>query len=196
MSRNHSIVFATNNVHKLQEIRSILGGKIEILSLADIGCRADIPETSDTFRGNALQKAQYVKEHFGYDCFADDSGLVVNVLGGEPGVRSARYAGPGHDSRANMDLLLKNLEGKSDRSAYFITVIAFVTDSDTHFFEGRVDGTILSDERGSGGFGYDPVFMPDGYDESFAAMNPDIKNSISHRAIATRRLMDYLDTVK
>lgn len=188
------IVFATNNQHKLSELRAIVGERFRILSLADIDCCEDIPETADTLEGNALQKARYVKEHYGYDCFADDTGLMVDALGGAPGVYSARYAGPGHDSVANMKLLLHNLEGVTDRKAHFSTVIALLLDGQEMTFEGRVDGEILTAPQGEGGFGYDPVFRPDGHTETFATMSPEAKNAISHRGRATAALMRYLDS--
>ncbi|MDE6395173.1 MAG: non-canonical purine NTP diphosphatase [Duncaniella sp.] len=187
------IVFATNNQHKLAELRRIVGDRYRILSLADIGCHEDIPETADTLEGNARQKARYIREHYGYDCFADDTGLMVDALGGAPGVYSARYAGPGHDSAANMRLLLANMDGKTDRSARFVTVIALILDGREMTFEGRVEGEILTSPEGEGGFGYDPVFRPEGREVSFAMMSADDKNSISHRGRATAKLIEYLD---
>lgn len=192
MSQSRTIVFATNNAHKISEICRIVGDRYCIKSLADIGCHDDIPETADTLRGNAEQKARYVKEHYGYDCFADDTGLMVDVLDGAPGVYSARYAGPGHDSQANMELLLRNMEGKSDRNAHFSTVIALVEGDELRFFEGSVYGTILEAPQGEEGFGYDPIFMPVGETRSFAQMSGDEKNAISHRGRATAKLMQYL----
>ena len=189
------IVFATNNQHKLSELRRIVGDRFHILSLSDIRCHDDIPETSDTLAGNALQKARYVKEHYGYDCFADDTGLMVDALGGAPGVYSARYAGPGHDSVANMRLLLDNMQGVTDRSARFVTVIALILNGRELTFEGRVEGEILTAPQGGGGFGYDPVFLPQGSELSFAMMSADAKNDISHRGRATAALMEYLDTM-
>ena len=189
------IVFATNNAHKLAEIRRIVGDKFRILSLKEIGCEEDIPETAPTLEGNALMKARYVKEHYGYDCFADDTGLMVDALGGAPGVYSARYAGPGHDSAANMSLLLKNLEGITDRTARFITVIALILDGKEMTFEGRVEGEILPAPKGSDGFGYDPVFKPSESTLTFAEMSADDKNAISHRGRATARLLDYLNNI-
>lgn len=195
MTERRKIVFATNNAHKLREIREIMGPQWEVMSLADIGCHEDIEETADTLAGNAEIKAAYVKEHYGYDCFADDTGLLVDALDGAPGVYSARYAGPGHDSAANMALLLKNLEQSDDRKAHFSTVICLKTDADTRFFEGRVDGEIMRTPSGAGGFGYDPVFRPEGCDRTFAEMTDEEKNSMSHRGRATRRLTDYLSTL-
>jgi XTP/dITP diphosphohydrolase len=184
------IVFATNNAHKLEEVAAILGENYEVLSLREIGCHDDIPETADTFAGNAIQKAQYIKEHYGYDCFADDSGLEVDVLGGAPGVFSARYSGGG--SEANMDKLLHNLTEKSERGAQFRTVIALLVGEETHLFEGVVRGTITHERRGEGGFGYDPIFVPEGYDLTFAQLGSEIKNRISHRAKAVEKLAEYL----
>jgi XTP/dITP diphosphohydrolase len=183
-----TIVFATNNAHKLEEVRAIISGKIRIVSLSDIGCVEELPETSDTLEGNALQKANYVKEHFGYDCFADDTGLEVEALNGEPGVRSARYAGDGHDSNANIEKLLSKLAGQPNRKARFRTVIALIMNGKTEFFEGRINGQIIDERRGNTGFGYDPVFIPDGYAKTFAELGADEKNKISHRAIAARKL--------
>lgn len=157
------IVFATNNAHKLEELRAIAGDRLEILSLADIGCHDDIPENEPTIEGNAIAKARWVRDRYGYDCFADDTGLMVDALGGEPGVHSARYAGPGHDSQANVDLLLSRMAGIADRKAHFTTVIALTEGDEVKVFEGRVDGEILTERDGEGGFGYDPVFRPDGY---------------------------------
>ena len=189
------IVFATNNQHKLSELHRIVGERFHILSLSDIGCHDDIPETADTLAGNALQKARYVKEHYGYDCFADDTGLIVDALGGAPGVYSARYAGPGHDSVANMRLLLDNMKGVTDRSARFVTVIALILNGCELTFEGRVEGEILTEPQGEGGFGYDPVFRPEGGQLSFAMMCADAKNAISHRGRATAAHKKYLDTI-
>lgn len=231
------IVFATNNLHKLEEIRQILGSSMEVVSLADIGCHADIPETADTLEGNALQKAQYVWNHYHMSVFADDTGLEVDALNGAPGVHSARYAeGTDHNSEANMEKLLRELNGKTSRTAHFRTVIALLlaeegdgaaaeatkeeatkeeatkaedasiaeaandaeaakapcTTPKEHLFEGRVDGTIATEKRGTAGFGYDPLFVPDGYDQSFAQLGTDIKNTISHRARAVEKLCSFL----
>lgn len=190
------LVFATNNAHKLEEVRAIAGPDLKILSLAEIGCHDDIPETADTLEGNALLKASWVKEKYGADCFADDTGLMVDALNGEPGVYSARYAGPGHDSEANMAKLLAELEGVTDRKAHFSTIIALVTDKDTHVFEGRVDGSIATERHGDGGFGYDPIFVPDETGVSFAEMSPEAKNAISHRGRATAALISFLNASK
>ena len=187
-----TLVFATNNLHKLEEVRDILGGSFRIASLKEIGCTDDIPETADTLEGNALQKARYVKDKFGYDCFADDTGLEVEALGGAPGVFSARYAGPGHDSEANMRKLLKELEGKMNRQAQFRTVVALILEGREYTFEGIVRGTILTERRGTAGFGYDPVFVPEGYAETFAEMGSEEKNRISPRARAVQKLADFL----
>lgn len=195
MEKPRQIVFATNNGHKLAEIRRIMGREWDVLSLSDIGCDADIPETAETLQGNAEIKARYVKDCLGYDCFADDTGLMVDALNGAPGVYSARYAGPGHDSAANMTLLLENMKNENDRKAHFSTVIALVTGDEIHFFEGRVDGEILREAEGTDGFGYDPVFRPNESDRSFAQMSADEKNAISHRGRATAKLIDYLKTL-
>ena len=187
------IVFATNNQHKLSEIRQILGNRVEVLSLKDIGCNADIPETGNTLEENALQKAQYVYDNYHIDCFADDTGLEVDALGGAPGVYSARYAGgEGHDSEANMTKLLGELGENNNRRARFRTVIALIQQGEVHEFEGIVNGQIIRERRGGEGFGYDPIFQPDGYDQTFAELGIEIKNQISHRARATQKLADYL----
>lgn len=186
------LVFATNNRHKLDEIRDILGDKIEILSLNDIDCHDDIPETADTLEGNALIKARYIHEKFGVDCFADDTGLEVEALGGEPGVYSARYAGEQCDSEANMLKLLQNLTGKNNRNAQFRTVIALIINGEEKIFNGIVKGTISNKKMGNSGFGYDPIFIPEGFSDSFAQMTGDMKNSISHRFRAAEELNNYL----
>lgn len=198
------IVFATNNQHKLQEIRDILGNEFEIVSLKDIGCDVDIPETGNTLEENAMQKAQYVYDHYNLSCFADDTGLEVEALNGEPGVHSARYAeGTDHDSEANMAKLLRNLEGKDNRKARFRTVIVLIQKQDVcpcgctsikkvNRFEGIVDGSIATEKHGTAGFGYDPIFVPEGYDKSFAELGESIKNGISHRARAVAKLAEYL----
>lgn len=193
-----TLVFASNNAHKLEEIRTILDGKFEVKSLKDIGCDVDIPETGSTFRENALQKAMYVKEHFGLDCFADDSGLQVEALGGEPGVYSARYAvKQGYlatDDRDddNMNVLLEKLSDKDNRRASFCTCVALVYEGETYFFEGAVNGCIITEKRGKEGFGYDPIFVPDGYTKTFAELGNEVKNGMSHRARAVAKLAEFL----
>ena len=194
-----TLVFASNNAHKLEEIRAILGNKFDVKSLKDIGCNVDIPETGTTFRENALQKARYVKEHFGFDCFADDSGLQVEALGGEPGVYSARYAvkngrqvTAGNKDDANMDVLLEKLAGEENRKACFRTCIALIYEGETHFFDGVVEGHIITEKRGDGGFGYDPLFVPDGYEKTCAERGNEVKNNISHRAKAVEKLAEFL----
>ena len=189
------LVFATNNKHKLEEVRAILGNRIEVLSLNDIDCHDDIPETADTLEGNALIKARYIHEKFGVDCFADDTGLEVEVLGGEPGVYSARYAGEECNPEANMYKLLQNLTGKNNRNAQFRTVIALIIKGEEKLFNGIVKGTISNEKMGNAGFGYDPIFIPEGFSESFAQMTSDMKNSISHRYRATEKLSNYLKEI-
>lgn len=187
------IVFATNNAHKLQEIRAILGTRMEIHSLSDIGCYDDIPETADTLEGNALQKARYIFERYHIACFADDTGLEVAALNGAPGVHTARYAYPDRqDTEANTDRLLRELDGKTDRNARFRTVIAYIDAIGTeHLFEGIVRGHITTERRGTEGFGYDPVFAPEETGLTFAQMGVEAKNRISHRARAVTKLCDY-----
>jgi XTP/dITP diphosphohydrolase len=209
------IVFATNNEHKLSEIRAILGPQFEVVSLADIGCHEDIPETGQTLEENALMKAEYVYNKYHLSCFADDTGLEVEALNGAPGVYSARYAaivpagepaGPSHDSEANMARLLRELANNNNRKARFRTVIALIEKKDVcpcgctsikvvHKFEGIVNGEITREKSGAEGFGYDPIFRPDGYDKTFAELGLDIKNQISHRARATQKLAEYLKTL-
>lgn len=197
------LVFATNNQHKLEEIREILGERFEILSLNDIGCHDEIPEDYDRLELNAMQKSRYIFDKYGIDCFADDTGLEVDTLNGEPGVHSARYAeGTDHDSEANMNKLLCKLGENNNRKARFRTVISLIMKDndlsedivgDTNiFFEGIVEGQIAKEKRGEEGFGYDPIFVPDGYDKSFAELGADIKNQISHRARAVQKLVEYL----
>ena len=171
----------------------MLGNRFDIKSLADIGCDDDIPETADSLQGNALQKARFVKERFGLDCFADDTGLECFALDGAPGIFSARYAGDNHDSEANMTKLLDNLKEKNDRRAQFRTVIALLYQGEVHFFEGIVKGNIINERKGREGFGYDPVFMPEGFSKTFAEMSADEKNSISHRGRAVARLVAFLN---
>ncbi len=187
------IVFATNNAHKLRELREIAGEKFEILSLADIDCHDDIPETADTLEGNALIKARYIKDNYGYDCFADDTGLEIEALGGEPGVFSARYAGDDCNSERNIDKVLENLSGVENRAARFVTVIALMLEGETYTFEGEVKGEILTERHGEGGFGYDPIFKPVEAECSFAEMSADEKNRISHRGRAVAKLFTFLN---
>lgn len=186
------LVFATNNKHKLQEVRDIIGDRVEVLSLADIDCYDDIPETADTLQGNALIKARHIYEKYGLDCFADDTGLEVEALDGAPGVYSARYAGDECNSEANMRKLLENLTGKTNRNAQFRTVIALIVKGEEMLFNGIVKGTIATEKKGDSGFGYDPVFIPEGHSESFAQMSSEMKNSMSHRFCATQQLGNYL----
>ncbi len=187
------LVFATNNAHKLSEIKAILGDTLELLSLADIDCHDDIPETADTLEGNALIKARWVYERYGLDCFADDTGLEVAALDGGPGVHTARYAFPDrHDPEANTRKLLSELENKTDRSAQFRTAIALIEKGEEHLFEGIVRGEIATEERGTEGFGYDPVFIPEATGKTFAELGVDVKNDISHRARAVKKLCAFL----
>jgi len=187
------IVFATNNEHKLREIRAILHDETEVLSLSDIGCHTDIPETADTLEGNALIKAHYVYDNYGYDCFADDTGLEVEALDGKPGVRTARYAGDDQDSQANMRKLLREMKGKDNRNARFRTAIALILDGEEHLFSGEVRGTITTEPMGDKGFGYDPVFIPENTGKTFAQLGEDVKNHISHRARAVAKLTEFLN---
>jgi XTP/dITP diphosphohydrolase len=189
------LVFATNNQHKLKELQAILGEHFELLSLKDIGCFEEIPEDQPTLEGNASQKAFYVYEKFGYSCFADDTGLEIDALNGEPGVYSARYAGEAKDPQANMDKVLEKLENAENRKARFRTVISLVLDGEEKQFEGIVEGEITNEKRGGSGFGYDPVFLPVGYNKTFAEMSLDDKNQISHRARAVQKLVEYLKTL-
>ena len=187
------LVFATNNAHKLEEVAAILGEKIELFSLNDIGCHTDIPETAATLEGNALLKSSFIFKNYGLDCFADDTGLEVEALDGAPGVYSARYAGgEGHDSQANMLKLLHDLEGKKNRKAQFRTAISLILDGREYLFEGVIKGEIIKEKRGDSGFGYDPIFKPEGYDKTFAELGNDIKNKISHRALAVQKLCEFL----
>lgn len=187
------LVFATNNLNKLQEVQKLIPNHITLLSLKDIGCLEDIPETQATIEGNAVQKAQYVKEHYGYDSFADDTGLEVEALNGEPGVFSARYAGAQRDANDNMDLLLTNLTDKPNRSAQFKTVIALHLHGQLHTFTGICKGDITSKKKGTDGFGYDPIFKPNGFNQTFAEMTLEQKNQIGHRGKAVLKLVDFLN---
>ena len=189
------IVFATNNKHKLEEIKDILGKDFEIVSLAEIGCHEDIPETGLTLEENARQKSTYIVEHYNHDCFADDTGLEVDSLNGEPGVHSARYAeGTDHDSEANMRKLLSKMSNVKQRTARFRTLISLIINGVEHQFEGRVEGRIATEKHGKEGFGYDPIFIPEGYDKSFAELGEEVKNQISHRARAVKKLAGYLSS--
>lgn len=185
------LVFATNNAHKLEEVQAVVGNKFQIVTLADVGCTEDIPETGNTFEANASQKSTYLQANYGYDCFADDSGLEVEALDNEPGVYSARYSGT-RDMEKNIDLLLQRLGDHANRRAHFRTVISLRVGSEEYFFEGAVEGQIGYERKGSGGFGYDPLFTPLGYDKTFAQMTAAEKNAISHRAIAVAKLADFL----
>ncbi len=191
----NKFVFATNNVHKLQEVKEILNNNLELLSLTDLNCNTDIAETADTLEGNALLKARFVYENYHLNCFGDDTGLEVEALNGAPGVYSARYAGEGHDSEANIKKLLHNLEGIENRKAQFRTVFALILNGKEHLFEGIIKGEIIKVRKGTSGFGYDPIFIPEGYTETFAEMGNEIKNEISHRAIATNKLCNFLQSM-
>ncbi len=197
LSLPNKLVFATSNSNKVQEVNGILrqsdsGSIPEILSLKAIGCNEDIPETASTIEGNAIIKARYIKDNYGRDCFAEDTGLEIDALHGEPGVYTARYAGPARDADANMSLVLEKLKHTTDRSAQFRTAIAIILDGETHVFEGIVRGSILLSKTGDAGFGYDPIFQPAGYRESFAEMAPDLKNRISHRFLAMEKMLSFL----
>lgn len=189
------IVFATNNEHKLQELREMMGHRFRVMSLKEIGCHDDIPETASTIEGNAELKARYIKQHYSYDCFSDDTGLEIDALGGEPGVYSARYAGPAHDSKANIDKVLEQMKDVplKCRTARFRTAIALLQGNELHIFEGKVEGFITTGRQGTGGFGYDSIFQPiEGDGRTFAEMLPEEKNGISHRGRAVRILVDFL----
>jgi XTP/dITP diphosphohydrolase len=186
------LVFTTNNLHKLQEVRAILDGKVNIRSLSEIGCFDEIPETADTLEGNALMKAKYVYDRFQLDCFADDTGLEIEALGGEPGVFSARYAGLEQDSYKNRMKVLRLMKQQTNRKARFRTVIALILQGEEYFFEGKISGVIANEPRGEGGFGYDSIFVPDGYEKTFAELSAEQKNQISHRAIAVKKFADFI----
>lgn len=187
------ICFATNNAHKVAEVQAKIGSEIKIKTLKELGCTADIPETAPTLEGNALQKARYIWEHYHCNCFADDTGLEVEALGGAPGVHTARYAGDNKDNNANIEKLLHELGGQANRKACFRTIIALIEDGKETLFEGKVDGIITKERSGTEGFGYDPVFQPDGYDKTFAELPLSVKNSISHRGLAVEKLIAYLN---
>ena len=187
------LVFATNNAHKLEEVAAILGDKVELLSLNDIDCHTDIPETAETLEGNALLKSSFIYRNYQLDCFADDTGLEVEALNGAPGVYSARYAeGEGHDAQATMRKLLHELEGKENRKAQFRTAISLILDGKEYLFEGVIKGEIIKEKRGDSGFGYDPIFKPEGYEQTFAELGNETKNKISHRALAVQKLCEFL----
>ncbi|MFD2561053.1 non-canonical purine NTP diphosphatase [Aquimarina rubra] len=188
------LVFATNNLNKLKEVQALIPSHIQLLSLTEIGCTEDIPETSPTIEGNAIQKAEYIKKHYGYDCFADDTGLEVDTLDGEPGVYSARYAGEAKDADANMNKLLDNLKGKENRKAQFKTVIALIINGNLETFTGICKGMITREKKGDQGFGYDPIFLPEGFKETFAELSLKEKNNISHRARAVKKLVKFLNS--
>lgn len=188
------IVFATNNAHKLDEVRQVVGQKFEVVSLRECGITEDIPENEPTLEGNALAKARYIFSRTELDCFADDTGLEVDALGGEPGVRSARYATDGHDDEANKRLLQERLQGAESRAAQFRTAVALILGGEEYLFEGVVRGTITTEQQGEGGFGYDPLFVPEGYEKTFAQMSAEEKNAISHRGRAVRKLAEFLQT--
>lgn len=190
------LIFATNNTHKLTEVQAVLGDVYTLVTPRECGVEEDIPEEQPTLEGNASQKSHYLRDRTGLDCFADDTGLEVEALGGAPGVHSARYATDGHDFAANNRLLLKNMEGMSNRRARFRTVISLLLNGEEHLFEGVVEGRIIYQEAGHEGFGYDPLFVPDGHDKTFAQMSTDEKNSVSHRARAVRKLVAYLHSVE
>lgn len=188
------LVFATNNSHKLKEVNRVLDNSFELVSLKEIGCHDDIPETAATLEGNALLKARYIYDKFGLDCFADDTGLEVDALDGRPGVFSARYAGEGHDAGANMRKLLAELAGKTNRDAQFRTVFALIEGGEVSYFEGKIKGKIALEPSGAEGFGYDPLFIPDGFSKTFSELGSEIKNKISHRALAVNKLKAYLNS--
>lgn len=189
------LVFASNNQNKINEIKSMLPKSIELLSLKDIGCIEDIPETAETIEGNAILKANYITEKYNLPCFADDTGLEVEALNGEPGVYSARYAGESKNSDDNMNKLLDNLKDKSNRNAHFKTVIALNIDNNQYLFEGIAKGEIITEKKGEKGFGYDPIFIPEGFSTTFAEMEMSEKAKLSHRGIATRKLIEFLNTI-
>ncbi len=190
------IIFVTHNKHKSEEIKNIIGNSFEIKNLSDINITEEIPETGNTLKENALQKAKYLHDKLGCNCFADDTGLEVDCLNGEPGVYSARYAGEPTNSQHNIEKLLHNLKGKENRNAQFRTVIAVILDNKTYFFEGSIAGQIIDTQRGDGGFGYDSVFIPNGYDKTFAELPTEVKNSISHRALAMQKFKEFINNLK
>lgn len=188
------LCFATNNAHKVAEVQAKIGDQIQIKTLKELGCTADIPETADTLEGNALQKARYLWDHYHCNCFADDTGLEVEALNGAPGVHTARYAGESKDNNANMNKLLAELDGKENRRACFRTVIALIEDGKETLLEGKVEGSITLAKSGTEGFGYDPIFKPEGYEKTFAELPMEVKNAISHRGRAVEKLIAYLNS--
>jgi XTP/dITP diphosphohydrolase len=186
------IVFATNNKHKLAEVSEILKGKFEVLSLLEIGCTEDIPETAETLEGNALLKARYVREKYGFDCFADDTGLEIEALNFAPGVISARYAGEQRNMADNIAKVMQELDGKASRKAQFRTIVAYLKGDQEYTFEGKVLGEITAQQSGTGGFGYDSIFRPEGFNETFAELGSAQKNAISHRALAIKKLIQFI----
>ncbi len=195
MMNQHKLVFATGNPHKIREVHELLDGIFNVQGLQDIGCPLDLPETSPTIAGNALQKARYVFENYGVDCFSEDTGLEIEALNGEPGVYSARYAGEGKNAQDNMDLVLRKMAGKTNRNARFYTVIALILNGEEHLFEGIAEGNIRHEPSGTGGFGYDPIFQPNGFGLSFAELTKEEKNKISHRGQAVRKLVKFLTSL-
>ena len=193
--KNKELIFATANINKIREVQAMLENIYSVKSSKDLGLEEDIPEDMDTLQGNASQKSHFLNDRFGCDCFADDTGLEVDALNGAPGVYSARYAGESKSSEENMDMLLKNMEGVENRKARFKTVISLIKEGEEMFFEGVVEGTIRREKCGADGFGYDPIFEPEGFSTTFAEMSSEQKNQLSHRGIAVRKLVDYLKTV-
>lgn len=195
MMNQHKLIFATGNPNKIREVHELLEGIFEVGGLQDIGCPLDLPETSPTIPENALQKARYVFENYGVDCFSEDTGLEIEALNGEPGVLSARYAGDGKNAQDNMDLVLRKMAGESNRKARFYTVIALILNGEEHLFEGIAEGTIRHEPSGTGGFGYDPIFQPNGFGVTFAELTKEEKNAISHRGQAVRKLVKFLTSL-
>ena len=189
------LLFVTHNAHKSEEVKAIVGNNFEVMNLSEINFFDEIPETGNTFKENALQKAKFLHDRLGCNCFADDTGLEVDALNGEPGVYSARYAGEPSNTQRNIEKLLENLKGKENRKAQFTTVIAVILNNETHFFEGAISGQIIDNQRGEGGFGYDSVFIPDGYDKTFAELPAEVKNSISHRAVAMQKFKEFINNL-
>lgn len=190
------LVFATNNLNKIEEIKHLLNNTVELIGLNDINFSGEIPETGSTIKANALEKAKYINQLLGYNCFADDTGLEVEALNGRPGVYSARYAGPDSDANKNIDKLLYELNGVTNLNARFVTVIALILNGQEYFFEGIINGKISKERRGFAGFGYDPIFIPEGHNISFAEMSLEQKNKISHRSIATKKMVDFFKQKK